>query len=37
MLNISAKGILKGNANPEILGGEKRLPEGGYVEYIHIP
>ena len=37
MLNISTKGILKGNANPETPGGEKRPPKGGYVKYIHIP
>ena len=37
MLNISTKGILKGNANPETPGGGKRPPKGEYVKYIHIP
>ena len=34
MLNIATMGILKGNANPETPGGEKRPPKGGYVKYI---
>ena len=44
MLNISTMGILKGNANPETPGGEKRPPKGrkvhpyitprGYVQYV---
>ena len=37
MLNIATMGILKGNANPETPGGEKRPPKGEYVKYIHIP
>ena len=35
MLNISTKGILKGNANPETPGGENVHPrEGTYSTYL---
>ena len=35
MLNIATMGILKGNANPETPGGEKRPPKGLLVELRH--